>query len=88
MPKMPAMPPMPPSAPGPMTGDAMNLGSPMSAPPIPPLNDALASIKSKLGEGRKSLPGVGFKKPVSKVAKKAISGMRGLKRKMAKKAKK
>lgn len=79
---------MPPSAPSPMTGDAMNLGSPMSAPPMPPLNDALSSIKSKLGGARKSLPGVGFKKPVSKVAKKAISGMRGLSRKMAKKNKK
>lgn len=85
MPKMPMTPP--PAAPA-ITGDAMNLGSPMSAPPIPPMNDALASIKSKLEGSRKSLPGVGFKKPVSKVAKKAISGMRDLKRKMAKKGKK
>lgn len=93
----PMMPPSgaplgPPTAPPTMSGDAMNLGSPMSAPPIPsavsPM-DALASIKDKLGVGKqKSLPGVGFKKPVSKVAKKAISGVRSLHRKMAKKGKK
>jgi len=85
---------MPPKSSGPLasplTGDAMNLGSPMGAPPIPSsMPSALSSIKDKLSMGKKgSLPGVGFKKPVSKVAKKAISGVRALSRKMGKKGKK
>lgn len=76
MPKMPLV-----------SGDAMNLGSPMSVPPTPSPIDALASIKEKLSLGakKKSLSGVGFKKPVGKVAKKATSAMRALKRKMGKK---
>lgn len=91
----PMMPPsMPPAGAPPVSGDAMNLGSPMSAPMsptmTPPMPDPLASIKSKLNMGKssKSLPGVGFKKPVGKVAKKVMSSVHGLKRKMAKKGKK
>lgn len=81
------MPKMPSQGMPPVSGDAMNLGSPMSVPPTPSPIDALASIKDKLsmGAAKKSLPGVGFKKPVSKVAKKATSSMRALKRKMGKK---
>ena len=87
---LPMMPKMPPPGMPPVGGDAMNLGSPMGAPSTPSPLDALASIKDKLSMGtkKKSLPGVGFKKPVGKVTKKAISSVRALKRKMKKKGKK
>ena len=55
-----------------MAGDAMNMGSPMT----PGLVD---SIKSKL-----SPSGVGFKKPLNPVVKKAISGIKKAKHKMKK----
>ena len=76
------MPPMPPMQQNPaellpqaaMAGDAMNAGGPVSP-------DLVSSIKSKL-----SLPGVGFKKPLSPITKKAVSGIKKAKNKLKKKS--